>query len=315
MKFNYQFSEKFNAFADLQYRKINYKVSGTENDLRQVSVDAMFNFFNPKAGLTYSINDGSQLYASYAVANREPVRDDFLEFEGSNPEHETLHNVEIGFRGTGARHILQANYYLMNYRNQLILTGELNDVGAFVRTNAGNSYRMGVELAGQLNISDKLQWNANMTVSRNKIKEYREILEDYGADFSGFALVENTFKDTDIAFSPALIAGSSLTYIPFKNTDITLLTKFVGKQYLDNTANDARSIGAYLVNDLRLNYRWGPGFVKQVTFSLLLNNIFDEAFESNGFTYGFLAGPAEYRENFYYPQAGRNFMAMISVKM
>ncbi|HET9487398.1 MAG TPA: TonB-dependent receptor, partial [Chryseosolibacter sp.] len=315
LKINYQFSEKFNAFADLQYRKVNYKVSGTENDLKQVGVDALFNFFNPKGGLTYSVSDASQLYASYAVAKREPVRDDFLEFEGSNPEHETLHNVEIGYRGTGTRHIFQANYYLMSYTNQLVLTGELNDVGAFVRTNAGKSYRMGVELAGQLNISDKLQWNANLTVSRNKIKEYREILEDYGADFSGFALVENTFKDTDIAFSPALIGGSSLTFIPFKNTDISLLTKYVGKQYLDNTANDARSIGAYLVNDLRLNYRWEPRFLKQVTFSLLINNIFDEAFESNGFTYGYFAGPAEYRENFYYPQAGRNIMGMISVKM
>ena len=202
----------------------------------------------------------------------------------------------------------------MNYANQLVLTGELNDVGAFVRTNAGKSHRMGIELQGMMKLSNKLLWNANLTVSRNKIDAYTEILEDYGSDFSGFNLVEHTYKDTDIAFSPSLIAGSSLSLLPFKNAEFTLLTKYVGKQYLDNTQNDARSIAAYLVNDLRLSYSWKPTFLKEVNFSFLVNNILDEQYESNGFTYGYLAGPAEYRENFYYPQAGRNFMGMIAIK-
>jgi iron complex outermembrane receptor protein len=315
LKVNYQISEKLNVFADLQVRKISYEVSGTENDLRQLDVEAKFNFFNPKAGLTYSLSDKSQLYASYAVANREPVRDDFLDFEGSSPEHETLKNLEIGYRGSGRTHMFHANYYLMSYTNQLILTGELNDVGAFIRTNAGKSYRMGIELQAMLRISDKLFWNANLTLSRNKIKDYKEIMEDYGPEFSGLDLVEKSFINTDIAFSPALIAGSSLSYSAIKNADITLLTKYVGKQYLDNTADDARSIGAYIVNDLRLNYSWHPAFVKEIKFSFLVNNIFNEAFESNGFTYGYLAGPTEYRENFYYPQAGRNFMGMIGIKL
>lgn len=314
LKVNYQFSEKFNAFADLQYRKIDYTVRGTENKLNDVDVSAAYNFFNPKAGLTYSLTDQNQLYASYAVANREPVRDDFIDFEGSNPEHETLENVEIGYRGTGRKHTLQANYYLMRYTNQLVLTGELNDVGAFVRTNAGKSYRMGLELQGMIKLSEKWIWNANFTLSRNKIRVYREILEDYGADFSGYNLVEHTFKDTDIAFSPAVIAGSSLSLLPFKNAEVTLLTKYVGKQYLDNTASDTRRIRPYLTNDLRLSYTWEPAFVKQISFSFLINNIFDEEYESNGFTYGYLAGPAEYRENFYFPQAGRNFMGMIGIK-
>ncbi|HEY9490103.1 MAG TPA: TonB-dependent receptor [Chryseosolibacter sp.] len=314
LKVNYQFTERLNGFADLQFRKIDYDVSGTDNDLNAVGVDARFNFFNPKAGLTFSLTDETQLYASYAIANREPVRDDFLDFEGNNPEHETLQNLEIGLRGMGKRHTFQANYYLMNYTNQLVLTGELNDVGAFVRTNAGKSYRMGIELQSMLRITDKFVWNANLTLSRNKIESYKEILEDYGADFSEFNLVETTFSDTDIAFSPSVIAGSSLSLKPFKNTDLTLLTKYVGKQYLDNTANDARSIDGYLVNDLRLSYSWKPSFLKEVSLSFLINNIFDEMYESNGFTYGYLAGATEYRENFYYPQAGRNFMAMIGVK-
>ena len=314
LKINYQFAERLNAFADLQYRKINYSASGTENALNEVNVDARFNFFNPKAGLTFSLTDDRQLYASYAIAHREPVRDDFLDFKGSNPEPEMLKNLEFGYRGTGKNHTFQANYYLMQYTNQLVLTGELNDVGAFVRTNAGNSYRMGIELQSTIKFSEKLAWNANLTVSRNKIKEYKEILEDYGSDFSGFTLTENTFKNTDIAFSPGVIGSSSLTFLPFNNTDITLLTKYVGKQYLDNTASNSRSIDAYILNDLRLSYTWKPSFAKQVNFSFLINNIFDEAYESNGFTYGYRAGAAEYRENFYFPQAGRNFMGMIGIR-
>lgn len=315
LKIHYQFSERLNAFADLQYRKIDYEVSGIENDLVPVSVDARFNFFNPKAGLTFSLTDESQLYASYAVANREPVRNDFLDFQGNDPDPEQLQNLEVGYRSAGKRHTLQANYYLMNYSNQLVLTGELNDVGAFVRTNAGKSYRMGIELQGLVKISENLSWNANVTLSRNKIREYRELLEDYGPDFSGYTLVENIYRETDIAFAPSIIAGSSLSFAPFRNADLTLLSKYVGKQYLDNTGNDARSIGAYLVNDLRLSYSWHPAFAREINFSFLINNFLDEAYESNGFTYGYLAGPEVYRENFYYPQAGRNFMGMVTIKL
>lgn len=313
-KANYQFSNRLNAFADVQYRKVTYVVSGIENELNPVSVDAKFDFLNPKAGLTFSLTDASQLYASYAVAHREPVRDDFLDFEGSDPEPEKLQNIEIGYRGTGPRHTLQANYYLMQYTNQLVLTGEVNDVGAFVRTNAGNSYRMGIELQGMAKFGEKLLWNANLTLSRNKIEEYRELLEDYGADFSEYNLVENVHRDTDIAFSPSVIAGSSLSFLPFRGADVTLLSKYVGKQYLDNTSNDARSIDAYLVNDLRLTYSWRPSFAREINFSFLVNNILDEEYESNGYTWGYLAGPTAYRENYYYPQAGRNFMGMVTLK-
>jgi iron complex outermembrane recepter protein len=314
LKVNYQFTERLNGFVDLQYRKINYVVSGTENNLNSVDVDATFDFFNPKAGFTFSLTDNSQLYTSYAVANREPVRDDFLDFEGSNPKPETLKNLEIGYRGTGKRHVLQANYYLMSYTNQLVLTGELNDVGAYVRTNAGKSDRMGIELQGMFKFSEKLLWNANATFSRNRIVRYSELLEDYGADFSQFNVVENVFENTDIAFSPSVVAGSSLSFRPFKGADFTLLSKYVGKQYLDNTADESRKIASYFVNDLRLGYSWRPRVPKEVTFSFIINNIFDQAYESNGFTYGYLAGSVEYRENFYFPQAGRNFMAMVGIK-
>ena len=314
-KFNYQFTDRLNAFGDFQFRRIDYTVNGTDNDLNQVDVAAQFNFLNPKAGLTFSVSDNNQIYASWAVANREPVRDDFLDFQGSDPQHETLKNLEIGYRGAANNFAFHANYYLMNYTNQLVLTGEVNDVGAFVRTNAGKSYRTGIELQTMWKVSERVSWDANMTLSRNRIESYHEILQDYGADFSGFNLVENVYKDTEIAFSPSIVAASSFAWSPFQNVEFNLLTKYVGKQYMDNTANEARAINAYLVNDVRLSYVWRPAFLKELNFSFLINNIFDEAYESNGFTYGYLAGPVEYRENFYYPQAGRNYMAMISIKL
>lgn len=315
VKANYQLTERLNVFADLQYRRVDYTVAGIENKLNDVSVDARFDFFNPKAGLTFALSDNSQLYGSWAVANREPVRDDFLDFEGSDPEPETLNNLEFGYRGTGKQFAFQANYYLMKYSNQLVLTGELNDIGAYVRTNAGKSYRMGIELQGTVKLSKRISWNTNLTLSRNKIERYREVLEDYGADFSEFNLVENVFEDTDIAFSPSVIGGSSLSYSLFKGLDLTLLSKYVGKQYLDNTANESRSIDAYFVNDLRMGYTWQPSFVREVNLSFLINNLFDEAYESNGYTWGYLGGPVEYRENYYYPQAGRNYVVMLGIKL
>jgi iron complex outermembrane receptor protein len=173
---------------------------------------------------------------------------------------------------------------------------------------------MGIELQGMARLSGKFRWTANLTVSRNKIQEYKEVLEDYGDDFSGYDLREKTFRNTVIAFSPSVVAASSISFIPFRNAEMTLLSKYVSKQYLDNTASDARSIDPYLVNDLRLTYRWQPAFLREIDFSFLINNILDEEYESNGYTWGYLAGPVEYRENYYYPQAGRNFMAMINIK-
>jgi iron complex outermembrane recepter protein len=314
-KTNYQASNLLNLFVDLQYRRIDYTARGIENDLSDISIDASFNFFNPKFGLTYTLTESQQLYGSYAVANREPVREDFLSSTEGAPEHETLQNVEIGYRNSGKNYLFHVNYYLMLYKNQLVLTGELNDVGAPVRTNAGESYRTGIELATALKISRKFEWNANVTISRNKIEKFVEALEDYGENFDQFSIVQNVHENTDISFSPKLIAGSQFSFRPSRDAEIALLTKYVGEQFLDNTGNKNRIIDPYLLNDVRLSYSWKPGFVKEIAFSFLINNILDEQYESNGYTWGYLAGSAVYRENYYYPQAGRNFLAMVSVKL
>jgi iron complex outermembrane recepter protein len=315
VKVNYQVTTAINGYIDLQFRKVTYDASGIENKQNSFDVGGEFNFFNPKFGATYSINDRNHLYGSFAVSHREPVRDDFVEFPGNQPKAEELFNTEIGYRKVGANHSFHANYYLMNYKNQLVLTGQLNDVGGPIRTNAGESYRTGIELEAAVKIRNKLQLQGNLTLSDNRIKSYTEVLADYGENFDEFNMVENVYDNTPISFSPSIIAGTQLTFFPFESAEVTLLSKYVGKQYLDNTGNDDRSLDPYLVNDLRLTYTWKPEFVKSIAFSLLINNMWNEAYESNGYTWGYLYGSNSYRANYYYPQAGRNFLAMIAIKI
>ena len=203
----------------------------------------------------------------------------------------------------------------MNYRNQLVLTGELNDVGGTIRTNAGKSYRAGIELEGAFKLSRKIQVQANATLSQNMIKSYTEVLEDYGDNFDQFNIVKKVYRNTPISFSPSVIAGSQISYRPVPAAEIALLSKYVGKQYLDNTGNENRRLDAYFVNDVRLSYTWQPSFAKAIVFSFLVNNILNQKYESNGYTWGYLYGANSYRANYYYPQAGTNFMAMLSIKI
>ncbi|HMG89497.1 MAG TPA: TonB-dependent receptor, partial [Chryseolinea sp.] len=299
-----------------QFRRVDYVANGIESKQNTLNIDRDYLFFNPKAGLTYLASANQQLYLSYSVANREPVRDDFVDASpGRMPKYETLYNLEAGYRRTGDILSLNVNYYLMDYKNQLVLTGQVNDVGASVRTNVDKSYRMGLELEALLRISQKLSLNANLTLSRNKIKDFDEVIYDYGVNFDEYDEVKRSYSDTDISFSPNVIAGSSLMYKPFKNAELALLTKYVGRQFLDNTSNKARSVAEYWVNDMRFNYTFKPTFMKEITFSVLVNNIFDKKYESNGYTWGYIGGGTEYRENYFFPQAGTNFLAMLTMKI
>jgi len=315
-KANYQFVEKLNGYIDLQYRNINYEATGIESKLNVLDINKQFNFFNPKAGLTYSLAAHQHVYASFSVANREPVRDDFVDTPGGNPKPERLYNVEAGHRIAGKNFTLNSNLYWMQYKNQLVLTGELNDVGASVRTNVDQSYRLGIEVEALLKLTEQLYWSANITLSQNKIRDFYEINYNYGDswEFDPPAVETTHHKQTDISFSPAVVAGSGFTYRLFKNFEVALLSKYVGRQYLDNTSNADRSIDAYFVNDLRLGYTIHPTFMKETRLSFLVNNILDETYESNGYTWGYSGGGENYRENYYYPQAGRNFMIMMALK-
>lgn len=314
-KNSYQFAEKLIGFVDLQYRRVDYNAKGLEDAGVNVDFNVNYNFFNPKIGLTYLLNQNQQVYASYSIGNREPVRSDFVQANsGQLPLHETLYDVEAGWRVRKNNIALNINYYFMDYNNQLVLTGKLNDVGSPIRTNVADSYRTGIEIDGGIRFNQHFTWNANLTVSQNKIKNFTEVLYDYGVNYDQYNEVDKQHKNSDIAFSPSIISGSTFLYRPIKNVELGLLTKYVGLQYLDNTSNNGRTIDHYFVNDIRLTYTLRPQWMREFSVSLLTNNIFDVKYSSNGYTYGYFGGGSEARQNYYYPQAGRNYLMMMALR-
>ncbi len=311
LKINYLILDKLTLFTDLQVRTVNYSTKGTDNNLRQLSIDTNFVFFNPKGGLTYQFNDKIRTYASVSVGNREPVRDDFLDNPtNKQPQHETMIDYEAGIDVKLKKAIIQANFYFMDYTNQLILTGELNDVGSSIRTNVDKSLRTGIELSGNFLISKKVSFNFNTTLSQNKIDKFTEVLYDYT---NGYDVVENHYKNTDIAFSPNVIASAGIEYKPLKTLSLMLQSKYVDKQFLDNTSNDKRVIEAYQTVDGRLSYSIFPKKMREISFNLLVNNLFNNLYSSNGYTYSYLYDGL-ITENFYYPQAGTNFLVGLTFK-
>ncbi|MCE6988733.1 TonB-dependent receptor [Dyadobacter sp. CY323] len=310
-KLYYQFTDKLNAFADLQFRTVSHDIHGTDNDQVQLAVDESYSFFNPKAGLTYQLADQSSVYASYSIGNREPNRDDLTASTAILfPKSEHMQNVEAGFRTQRGKWAFSANYYLMHYKNQLVLTGQINDVGNSIRVNVPKSYRTGIELEGAVAFNKFLKWNLNATFSQNKINNFTEYIVNY--DDGGYNTIDH--GKSDISFSPNVIAGSQFTYSLVKNVELALLTKYVGKQYLDNTSNETRKLDAYFTNDIRLSWTIKPAWAREISLNLLVNNILNERYESNGYTYGYFAGGAVTQENFYFPQAGTNFLVGLNFR-
>lgn len=316
LKGNYQIGNNLSVFGDFQVRTLNYETEGIDNDLINYDVEVNYNFFNPKFGFSYSLNTSTNVYASYAIANREPIRSDFIDASlGTQPEHETLRNLEVGIRKLSKKFSYEANLYRMDYDDQLILTGAVNDVGSAIRINTPKSFRMGIELSSLYQISENVKWSANLALSQNKIQNFEEVVFDYGEDFTEFNEIRNEFSSSDISFSPNVVGASIFTFSPLENLHLELLTKYVGKQFLDNTSNDDRAIDAYLTNDIRIAYNFVVLGAKNLGFSLLINNVMDEEYSSNGYTWGYMYGGTNlYQQNNYYPQAGINFLAAISLK-
>ncbi|RNC83797.1 MAG: TonB-dependent receptor [Balneola sp.] len=307
-KLNYLLGTNFNAYLDAQVRTINYDFFGNDGT-GQLAIDQSdkLTFFNPKAGIVYRNYKGDRAFISFGVANKEPTRNEYVDSTPeSRPEHETLYNLEVGYTKELDRVVIGLSTYGMFYQNQLVLTGQVNDVGAYTRDNVDQSYRVGVELEGAVQINDNLQWAVNATFSQNKIDKISEFIDDY--DNGG--QVERIFTNTDISFSPNVISNSVLS---FSNSGFVaeLSSKYVSRQYLDNTEDTDRSIDPYFANDLRLSYTVDRfEFVESITGTLLINNILDTEYETNGYTFGFFAG-GEQRFNYFYPQAERNFLFQI----
>lgn len=302
---------KLNLYADLQYRTINYKISGTDKNRLPLAQDDQLDFLNPKIGLSYQLNQGSNVYASLAVANKEPNRDDYVNSTpATRPASENLLDLEAGYRIRKGTFSGGLNGYAMIYKNQLVLTGKINDVGEYIRQNVRDSYRIGLELDSRLQLSRQLAWGLTASLSDNKIKNFTEFVDDYD---NGGQIVNN-YNDVSLAFSPQFIGSSELSLRPFKRTELALLTKYVSDQYLDNTSNSARKLDAFLVNDIRLSYNTSFRGLKNIGMALLLNNVLSEKYESNGYTFSYLYGGSFTTENYYFTQAPGNFLLSLSLK-
>jgi len=313
-KLGYQFTNRLRFYVDLQVRHIGYKFEGFDQNLKTTSQSADYTFFNPKAGLTYIINEDQLAYLSYAKSEREPVRDDFVNSTPqSRPKPEVLHNVEAGWKFSNSKLRSNINFYGMYYNNQLILTGQINDVGAYIRSNVKESYRTGIELDAAYKILPQLQVSGNLTLSRNIISNFNNYIDNYD-DANGEQTLEK-LKNTQIAFSPNLISGSEISWIPVKNLETALMAKFVSRSYLDNTAETNRSLNPYQFVNFRASYRMYLPLVREVSIQLLVNNVLDKKYENNGYTFGYISGGQRTIENFYYPQAGRNFLIGIGLKL
>lgn len=285
-KANYQITEQLSLFGDLQYRSVNYKANGVQPTL----VDDTFNFFNPKTGLTYTINSGNSVYLSYARANREPNRSDY---EGGNVKPEKLNDFELGWRYVAEKVQFNSNVYYMAYKDQLILTGNLDDVGAPIRSNSEKSYRLGLEVDATIALTDQLIIRPNFTLSANKNIDLAVEGQNYGT--------------TDIAYSPSIIAGNIMVYTPIENLHISWLQKFVGEQYMNNIELPAAKLADYFVNDLNVAYTFKPKSIfKEIVLTGLVNNFLDKRYVSNGYMYDIYP--------YYYPQAGINFLAGLTLK-
>lgn len=311
-KYNYELAENLNVFADFQYRKIDYTIDGTDDDLRDLSQEHHFEFFNPKVGIFYQMSEKQSLYANFARANREPNRDNYVDADpnGKKPTFETLNDFELGYKYNSKRFAFGANAYLMNYQNQLILTGEINDVGSAIMVNVDNSYRAGIELMSGIKLTNQLKWDANLTISQNKIKDFTEYVDDW--DNGG--QIATKLGTTDLAFSPDLIFNSQLSWMVLKGLNISLQSFSVSKQYIDNSSNDDRKLDGYFLNNLKFTYNVPQKFAKDFNLHLMVNNLFDTKYENNAWIYSYVYEGQRFKMDGYFPQAGINFMAGLDIK-
>ncbi|MDT0646912.1 TonB-dependent receptor [Zunongwangia sp. F260] len=308
-KATFSITEKLAAYGDLQLRTVNYETHGLLDDGTFFNVDDSFEFFNPKAGLTYQMNTQNQFYASYARAHREPTRSDY---ENGDPEAEELNDYELGWRYNSPSFQINSNLYLMDYRNQLVLTGGIDDVGAFVRENSGNSYRLGLEIDATIRLSDHFTIMPNIAISRNKNVDFVSTLNGELREYG----------KTDISFSPEIVAGNIIGYSPVQGLELKLLSKFVGEQYMSNIEAENSKLESYFINDFNVQYTWrdAPVF-EEIVFTGLVNNIFNEEYVSNGYYYTFNVENPDFASGVqtldgagYYPQATTNFLAGLTLK-
>lgn len=318
--------ENLFLYADAQYRYIKYDMDGNDDKydketkaMRDITQKHTFSFFNPKAGATYQFDARNTVFASFSVANREPNRNNYTD-AGPNdkPTSERLHDTEAGYRYQSPNVSFGANLYYMKYKNQLILTGKISEIGEALTTNIPSSYRMGVELTGAVKISPLFRWDGNVTFSRNKIKNFveQDINEyiHYVADENWTGSRSTDLGTTDISYSPGVIANSIFTFT-YHGVETALVSNYVGRQYIDNTSNKDRSIPSYFVNSLRGSYSFSAPHLRAIELGVWVNNLFNVEYSSNGYNwYSYYLDGKRVNEKRYFPQAGTNVQASLTLK-
>ncbi len=306
----YQISNDVSIYADLQLRNIDYQTSGSTSNIDQLVVDKKYSFFNPKAGLNYDINQNNKIYFSLSKAHREPTRSDFE--NNINIQPEELIDYELGWKYNSEKFFFNSNLYYMGYKNQLVLTGALDDVGSPIRENSGKSYRMGIELESVYKATNKLNISANISLSENKNVDYK-------TNYNG---VITDWGDTDISFSPNVISSAGIQFSASQDLTFAFLNKFVGNQYMSNTESNISKLSSYSTTDLNILYTIkNSAYFSEIIFTAMINNIFNKEYVSNGYYYTYddtWSDPnliTTIEGTGYYPQAKRNFLLGLTFKL
>jgi Outer membrane receptor proteins, mostly Fe transport len=309
----------FTIYADLQYRGINYKLDGADKDFVSLNWKQNYNFFNPKAGVTYSLSDKNKFYASFAVAQREPSRSDIKESikskNANDIKAERLLDYEIGYKYNSNNLTLSANLYFMEYKDQLVATGKLSDVGYSIKQNIPDSYRRGIELAGAINIVKDLRFDANLTLSKNKLKNYTAYIDTYdnSNDWNPLPQTEVFLKSSNLILSPEIIGMAMLTYSNDKGYNVSLHGKYVGDQYMDNFSTAQSKVPAYFVAGFNFSKRFK---IKEgyLNLSATIDNLFNNKYYSYGWIYQayFKDGSKPYIEQGVFSQAPINYLLKVS---
>jgi iron complex outermembrane receptor protein len=309
IKWEHQLTNQLTSFVDVQFRHVQHTMNGFDAN-PDLFVDRKFDFLNPKAGISYK-SGNTTYYTSMAIAHKEPNRDDFEAGKTQQPKQEVLYDWETGFNSRKGSFNWGVNLYYMNYKDQLVLTGKINDVGSYTRTNVPNSYRAGIEIEESWKINNRFSSNGNITLSKNKIADFTEYFDDY--DNGGQASINH--HNTDITLSPNTTASHSINYQACNNLTITWTSKYVSKQYLDNTQNESRTLKAYFLNDLNAALKIITRKSWNATLQFYAMNLLDVKYEPNGYTYSYIYGGMTNTSNNYYPMAGRNFLASLKIDL
>jgi iron complex outermembrane recepter protein len=315
VKASYQLNTKLKLEGELQFRSIQYQSKGKDNNLSVIDFDVNYAFFNPKVGALYQMNRRENLYINYSIGNREPVRSDFIDNTRDDlPKHESLQDLELGYVYKGQKQFFQVNLYNMAYKNQLVLTGELNDVGSSLRRNVDISYRRGIELMFKNELIKNLWLDGNLSLSDNKIKSFKDVYYSYDANFDLDSIHVDEYSNVSIAYSPNVILYVGLTDKHLPNTQISLGYKYIGKQYLDNTENPLNDISSFNNFDLIIQRQLQIKGISMFNIKVMANNLLGARFSNNGYTYKYLYAGEKIEERFYYPQALRNLMFGVDIR-